>query len=144
MRSYWQATGSGSAVIATIFAVAMVRWPLAPVSIPTHCNGEVSIDRYSGKFQGWLRVVLSAAFAWRLITTLAPFQRGNSDPARIRFGYAILLIFTGVFGDLVLWSNGVVLNMNYILLPVLRPMGAAPGNLPLRAVHDGRGTGLRG
>ena len=118
MRSYWQATGSGSAVIATIFAVAMVRWPLAPVSIPTRWNGEGSIDRYAGKFQGPLLVPLSAAFAWGLSTALALFQQGKSDPslsrALIRLGYASLLIFISVFSDLVLWINGVVLNMNYL------------------------------
>jgi uncharacterized membrane protein len=115
MRSYWQSTRLGWTIIATMFAVAIVESPWAPVSIPTHWNGEGSIDRYGGKFQGLLLVPLSAAFAWGLITPLAPFQQGKSDPslsrALIRLGYAILLIFIGVFSDLVLWINGVVLNI---------------------------------
>ena len=148
MRSYWQNTRLGWTIIATMFAVAMVEWPLAPVSIPTHWNGEGSIDRYGGKFQGLLLVPLSAAFAWGLITAVAPFQQGESDPsvsrALIRLGYAILLIFIGVFSDLALWINGVVLNMNYLLLPALLLMGAALGNLVLRAVQKSRGSALPG
>ena len=148
MRSYWQRTCLGWTIIATMFVVAIVEWPLAPVNIPTHWNGEGSIDRYGGKFQGLLLVPLSAAFVWGLITTLAPFQRGRSDPsvsrALIRLGYAILLIFVGVFSDLVLWINGVVLNMNYFLLPALLLMVAALGNLLLRAVQKGRGSALPG
>jgi uncharacterized membrane protein len=148
MRSYWQSTRLGWTIIATMFAVAIVEWPWAPVSIPTHWHVAGSIDRYGDKFQGLLRVPLSAAFAWGLITALAPFQQGKSDPsvsrARIRLGYAILLIFVSVFSDLVLWINGVVLNMNYLLLPALLLMGAALGNLVLRAVQKDRGNGLPG
>jgi hypothetical protein len=117
MRSYWQSTRLGWTIIATRFAVATVESPLAPVSIPTHGNGEGSIYRSGGKFQGLLLVPLSAAFAWGLITALAPLQQGKSDPSvsrtLISLGYAILLIFVSVFSDLVLWINRVVLNMNY-------------------------------
>lgn len=148
MRSYWQSTRLGWTAIATMFAVAIVESPWAPVSIPTHWNGEVSIDRYGGKFQGRLLVPLSTAFAWGLITALAPFQQGKSDPsvsrALVCLGYAILLIFIGVFSDLVLWINGVVLNMKYLLLPALLLMGAALGTLVLRAVQKDRGSALPG
>jgi uncharacterized membrane protein len=148
MRSYWQSTWLGWTMIATMFAVAIVESPFAPVSIPTHWNGAGSVDRYGGKFQGLLLIPLSAAFAWGLITARAPLQRGKSDPAvsraLIRLGYAILLIFIGVFSDLVLWINGVVLNMNYLLLPALLLMCAALGNLLLRALQKGRGSALPG
>jgi uncharacterized membrane protein len=148
MRSYWQSTRLSWTIIATMFATAIVESPLAPVSIPTHGNGEGSINRYGGKFQGLLLVPLSAAFAWGLITALVPFQQGKSDPSvsrvRIRLGYAILLIFVSVFSDLVLWIIGVVLNMNYLLLPALLLMGAALGNLLLRAVQKDRGSALPG
>jgi uncharacterized membrane protein len=148
MRSYWQSTGLGWTIIATMFAIAIVESPLAPVSIPTHGNREGSMDRYGGKFQGLLLVPLSAAFAWGLNTALAPFQQGKSDPsvsrALIRLGSAIRLIFVSVFSDLVLWINGVVLNMNYLLLPALLLMGAALGILVLRAVQKDRGSALPG
>jgi hypothetical protein len=83
-----------------------------------------------------------------VITALAPFQQGKSDPsvsrALICLGYAILLIFIGVFSDLVLWINGVVLNVKYLLLPALLLMGAALGTLVLRAVQKDRGSALPG
>ena len=147
MRSYWQSAWLGWTIIATMFAIALVEWPFAPVSIAIHWNGEGSIDRYGGKIQELLLVPLSAAFVWGLIT-LAPFQRGKSDPslsrALIRLGYAILLIFISVFSELVLWINGVVPNINYLLLPALLVMCAALGNLVLRAVRKGRGSALPG
>jgi uncharacterized membrane protein len=148
MRSYWQSTRLGWTIIATMFPLAMVESPLAPASIPTHWSLEGSIDRYGGKFHGLLLVPLSAAFAWGLITAMALFQPGKSDPSvsrvLIRLGYAILLIFISVFSDLVLWINGVVLNMNYLLLPALLLMCAALGNLVLRAVQKDRGSALPG
>jgi hypothetical protein len=148
MRSYWHSTRLGWTIIATMFAVAIVESPWAPLSIPTRRNGEGSIDRYGGKFQGVLLVPLSAAFAWGLTTALASLQQGKSDPsvsrALIRLGYAILLIFISVFSDLVLWINGVVLNMNYLLLPARLLVGAALGNLVLRAIQKDRGSALPG
>ena len=148
MRSYWQRTRFGWTIIAAMFAVAIVEWPQGPVTIPTHWNGEGSIDRCGGKFQGLLLVPLSAALASGLITAGALFQQGKSDPAvsraLIRLGYATLLIFISVFSDLVLWSNGVVLNMNYLLLPALLLMCAALGNLLLRAFQKGRASALPG
>jgi hypothetical protein len=148
MRSDWQRTRLGWTIIAAMFAVAMVEWPLAPVTIPIHWNGEGSIDGYGGKFQGLLLVPLSAALAWGLITARALFQQEKSHPAGsralIRFGYATLLIFISVFSDLVLWINGVVLNMSYLLLPALLLMCAALGNLLLRAFQKSRGSALPG
>ena len=107
MRSYWQSPRLGWTIVATMFAVAIVEWSLAPVSIPTHWNGEGSIDRHGGKVQGLLLVPLSAAFAWGLITALAPFQQGRSVPAMsrvlIHLGYPILLIF---ITDSAIWCCG--------------------------------------
>jgi uncharacterized membrane protein len=56
MRSYWQSTRLGWTIIATMFAVAIVESPWAPVSIPTHWNGEGSIDTAaSSKDCCWFR-----------------------------------------------------------------------------------------
>ena len=44
MRNYWQSTRFGWTIIAAMFAVAIVEWPLAPASIPIHWNGSRSID----------------------------------------------------------------------------------------------------
>ena len=46
MRVYWQSTSLGRTIIATMFAVAIREWPLAPASVPAHWNGEGSIEDY--------------------------------------------------------------------------------------------------
>jgi Protein of unknown function (DUF1648) len=65
MPSYWQTTRFGWMIIVVMFAI--VEWPLAPPSVPTHWSGSGSIDRFGGKFQGPLPVPLSAALAWGLV-----------------------------------------------------------------------------
>jgi uncharacterized membrane protein len=144
MRSYWDSTRFGWMIIAAMFAVAIVIWPLAPPSVPTHWNGGGSIDRYGGKFQGLLLLPLSAALAWGLITAVAQYQPGKSQaPVRralINLGYAILLIFISVLSDLVLWIDGVALNVNYLLLPALLIVCVALVNL-LRRAAEGRRLG---
>ena len=57
--------------------------------------------------------------------------------------FAVAIVECG-FSDLVLWINGVVLNMKYLLLPALLLMGAALGTLVLRAVQKNRGSALPG
>jgi uncharacterized membrane protein len=148
MRGYWQTTRFGWMIIAAMFAVAIAEWPLAPARIPTHWDGSGSIDRFGGKFQGLLLVPLSAALAWGLVATVALFRQGKFDaPVRralISLGYAILLIFVGVFGYLVLWINGVVLNVNYFLLPGTLAMCVALANLALRAAQKSGRSALPG
>ena len=80
---------------------------------------------------GW--TVIATMFATALVEwSLVPGE--HSHPVERR----------GLFGDLVLWLNGVVLNMNYLLLPALLLMCAALGNLLLRAAQKGRGSALPG
>ena len=148
MRSYWQTPGFGWMIIAVMFAVGIVEWPVAPPSVPTHWNASGSIDRFGGKFQGLLLVPLSAALAWGLVATVALSRQGKFDApvgrALICLGYAILLIFIGVFSDLVLWINGVVLNVNYLLLPGMLATCVALANLALRATQKSRRGALAG
>ena len=148
MRSYWQNTRFGWMIVAAMFTVAAVEWPVAPPSIPTHWNGSGSIDRFGGKFQGLLLVPLSAALVWGLVATVALFRQGKFDaPVRhalISLGYAILLVFVGVFSDLVLWINGVVVNVNFFLLPGMLAMCVALANLALRAAQKRRRSALPG
>ena len=136
----------GGTIIAAMFAVPIVEWPLAPVTIPTHWNGDGSIDRYGGKFEGLLLVPLSAALAWGSITTRVLLEQGKSDPAvsraRSGLGYATLVIFVSVFSELVLGINGVVSNINYLLLPALLLMCGALGNLLLCAFQKSRASAL--
>ena len=126
-------------IIAAMFAVGIVKWPLAPPSIPAHWNLGGSIDRFDGRFQGLLLLPLSAALACGLIAAMAPFRRRKFDaPVRgalVRLGQALLVIFIAVFSDLALWINGVALNINYFLLPAMLLMCAPLGNLLLLRVR---------
>jgi uncharacterized membrane protein len=149
MRSYWESTRLGWTIIAAMFAVAILEWPVAPPSLPTHWNLAGSIDRYGGRFQGLLLLPLSAALVWGLIGALAVFRTGKSDAAvrrrLISLGLAILLIFISGFSAVVLWVNGVALNVNYLLLPaLLLMMCVALANLLLHAAQGRRRGAMPG
>jgi hypothetical protein len=64
--------------------------------------------------------------------------------ALICLGDAILLIFIGVFSDLVRWINGVVLNVIYLLLPGMLATCVALANLVLCATRKSRRGALPG
>jgi hypothetical protein len=97
-------------IIAALFAVGPVEWPLAPLSIPDRNLGG-SIDRFGGTFHGLLLLRLSAALAWGLSAAAALGQRGVFDaPGRralVCLGQALLGIFIAVFRDRMLWMDGV-------------------------------------
>jgi len=56
----------------------------------------------------------------------------------------IIMIFIGVFSDLVLWINGVALNVNYFLLPTMLLTCTVFGNLLLPAVQGRRHRAMPG
>jgi uncharacterized membrane protein len=137
MNGYWKSAWPGWVTVVTMFAVAVAQWPSAPASVPTHWNWAGSINSYGGKFEGLLLTPIIAMVLWGLIST-APFVRPHKVDASIRralifLAYATLLIFVDIFGTVVFWINGVVLNMNYALWPSLLVLYAALGNLVVRA-----------
>jgi hypothetical protein len=132
-------------IIAAMFAVGMVEWLPAPPSILAYLNLRGAIDRFGGKFHRLLLLPLSAALAWGLIAAAGLGQRGRFDArALVRLGTAVLVIFIAVFGDLVLWINGVALNISYFLLPATLLMCAALGNLLLLRVQERRHNAMPG
>ncbi|MGE5199863.1 MAG: DUF1648 domain-containing protein, partial [Rhodospirillaceae bacterium] len=94
MKTNWRIELAMLALIACMFAAALVVWPSAPSEIPVHWNAAGQVDRYGGKFEGLLLLPLMALGIYLLLRFLP-----NIDPGRVnyaRFGGAYTAIRAGV------------------------------------------------
>jgi uncharacterized membrane protein len=108
MRTNWRIEIALLALIAMMFAAALIMWPTAPSDIPVHWNASGEVDRYGGKFEGLLLLPLMALGIYLLMRYLP-----NIDPGRInyaRFGGAytairagVLLLMAGIYGMVIAW-----------------------------------------
>ena len=108
MKTNWRIELAMLALIACMFAAALVVWPSAPSEIPVHWNAGGEVDRYGGKVEGLLVLPLVALGIYLLMRFLP-----NIDPGRVnyaRFGGAytviragVLLLKAGVYGMVIAW-----------------------------------------
>ena len=108
MKTNWRIEIALLALIAMMFAAALIMWPTAPSDIPVHWNAGGEVDRYGGKFEGLLLLPLMALGIYLLMRYLP-----NIDPGRInyaRFGGAytairagVLLLMAGVYAMVIAW-----------------------------------------
>ena len=108
MKTNWRIELALLALIALMFAAALVVWPSAPPEIPVHWNASGQVDRYGGKFEGLLLLPLMALGIYLLMRYLP-----NIDPGRVnyaRFGGAytairagVLVLMAGIYGMVIAW-----------------------------------------
>ena len=108
MKTNWRAELALLALIALMFAAALILWPSAPSEIPVHWNVSGEVDRYGGKFEGLLLLPLMALGLYLLMRYLP-----NIDPGRVnyaRFGGActamragVLLLMAGIHAMVIAW-----------------------------------------
>ena len=108
MKTNWRIELALVALIALMFAAALLVWPSAPSEIPVHWNASGDVDRYGGKFEGLLLLPLMALGIYLLMRYLP-----NIDPGRVnyaRFGGAytairagVLLLMAGIYGMVIAW-----------------------------------------
>ena len=108
MKTNWRIELALLALIAMMFAAALIMWPTAPSNIPVHWNASGEVDRYGGKFEGLLLLPLMALGIYLLMRFLP-----NIDPGRVnyaRFGGAytairtgVLLLMAGIYGIVIAW-----------------------------------------
>lgn len=119
LRTIWvDATLWG--LVAAMFALGALVWPLAPDSIPVHWNLAGRPDRYAGKLEG---LFLFPAIALIVLLGLSLLPRVDPNRARyaeFRGAYAVIrLAITGVlaisYAAAVLVMLGVELNIGLLL-----------------------------
>ena len=108
MKTNWWIELTLLALIALMFAAALIVWPSAPSEIPVHWNAGGEVDRYGGKFEGLLLLPLMALGIYVLMRFIP-----NVDPLRVnyaRFGGAytairagVLLLMAGIYAMVIAW-----------------------------------------
>jgi uncharacterized membrane protein len=108
VKTNWRVELALLALIAMMFAAALVVWPSAPSDIPVHWNARGDVDRYGGKFEGLLLLPLIASGIYLLMRYLP-----NIDPGRVnyaRFGGAytairagVILLMAGIYAMVIAW-----------------------------------------
>jgi uncharacterized membrane protein len=108
VKTNWRTELALLALIALMFAAALVVWPTAPSEIPVHWNASGEVDRFGGKIEGLLLLPLMALGIYLLMRYLP-----NIDPGRVnyaRFGGAytairagVLLLMAGIYGMVIAW-----------------------------------------
>jgi uncharacterized membrane protein len=117
VKTNWRIELALLALIAWMFAAALVVWPSAPPEIPVHWNASGQVDRYGGKFEGLLLLPLMALGIYLLMRYLP-----NIDPGRVnyaRFGGAytairagVLVLMAGIYGMVIAWVLNAPVDMS--------------------------------
>ena len=139
MKDHWQISLPGWFVIVAMFAVAIVLWPSAPEKIAMHWNFAGEVDGYGGKFEGLFLMPMIGAFIWSLMNFIPwvrpeKFNDGLRTPFFL-FAYAVMLLYVGAFAVQALHSQGRVVNMNYVIWPLVVLLWVSIGNLVLNVAR---------
>ena len=139
MKGQWKISAPGWIVIVAMFGVAISLWPSAPETIPMHWNFAGQIDGYGSKFEGVFLVPIIGTFIWSLMNFI-PWVRPEKFNGGLRapfflFAYAVMLLYVGVFAVQALGIRGQVVNMNYVIWPLVVVLWVSIGNLILHAAR---------
>lgn len=122
MQIHWRSEIPHLVLIAGLFVVAAVAWPVVPDRIPVHWNFAGNVDRYGGKFEGVLAVPLMAAAMYVLMLFLPRIDpsRANYDNFRKAYGlirFSLLAVLAAVYGCILLVAIGRPVDIN-LLVPL--------------------------
>ena len=109
-------------MIAVMFVLVAVSWSSAPERIPVHWDLSGQPDRYGGKFEGLLLLPLIALGLYLLLLLLPRRDPRRANYARFRGAYlvlrvAILMFLVLIYGFVLLWTRGILLNV--LVIPIL-------------------------
>jgi uncharacterized membrane protein len=142
MKGHWKISAPGWVVIVAIFAIAIVLWPSAPETMPVHWNFAGEVDGSGGKFEGLFLLPIIGIFIWSLMNFIPgirpeKFNHGLRAPFFL-FAYAMMLLYVGVFSVQALSTVGRMVNMNYVIWPLVVLLWVSIGNLVLNAARISR------
>ena len=121
-------------LIAAMFVVAALTWPVAPERIPVHWGLSGEADGYAGRFWGLFGQPLIATGLYVLFLVLPRVDPLGTNYARFRNPYLIvrylIVLFIGViYGLVVLWARGVDLEFSVVLPVAIGLLFVVVGNL---------------
>jgi len=145
VKGHFKIVLPGWAMIVAMFLLAILLWPSAPESIPMHWNFAGSIDGYGGKFEGLFLMPIIATSVWSLVN-FVPWVRPEKFDHGLRapfflFAYAMMLLNVGIFAVQALHTRGQVINMNYVIWPLVVLLWISIGNLILSAARQNSRAG---
>jgi uncharacterized membrane protein len=108
VKTNWRIEMALLALVALMFAAALVVWPSAPAEIPVHWNASGEVDRYGGKFEGLLLLPLMSLGIYLLLRYLPNIDPGRANYARFGGAYTairagVLLLMAGIYGMVIAW-----------------------------------------
>ena len=108
MKTNWRIELALLALIALMFAAAIIVWPAAPADIPVHWNASGDVDRYGGKVEGLLGIPLLASAIYLLMRYLPRVDPLRANYARFGGAYTairagILLLMAGIYAVVIAW-----------------------------------------
>lgn len=117
MKITWRTEWPHLVVLAALFFVAAVAWPLMPDKIPVHWNLVGEVDRYGGKLEGLL-LFPAIIFGMYWLLLLLPFiDPRRENYAKFQASYLVLrwsltLFMTAVYGLILATALGQPIDMN--------------------------------
>jgi uncharacterized membrane protein len=108
VKTDWRIELALFALIAAMFAAALIVWPSAPSEIPVHWNAAGDVDRYGGKVEGLLGLPLMALAIYLLMRYLPRIDPARANYARFGGAYlairaGILVLMAGIYGLVIAW-----------------------------------------
>jgi len=108
VKTNWRIELALLALVALMFAAALVVWPSAPAEIPVHWNASGEVDRYGGKFEGLLLLPLMSLGIYLLLRYLPSIDPGRANYARFGGAYTAIragvqLLMAGIYGMVIAW-----------------------------------------
>jgi len=117
MKANWRIELALLALVAMMFAAALIVWPSAPSGIPVHWNASGEVDRYGGKFEGLLLLPLLALGIYLLMRYLPRVDPLRANYARFGGAYTairagVLLLMAGIYAMVIAWVMKVPIDIS--------------------------------
>jgi len=107
-------------VIAGMFLVGALVWPLAPDRVPVHWNLSGTVDRYGGKLEGLFAlpaITLLVALLFDVLPRIDPHRERYVEFKRplgiLRLG--LVLVLAGIYAVVLLSTFGVAVNVGLVM-----------------------------
>jgi len=134
MRLTWPTEVPQWAVLAGMFLLAAVTWPIAPDRIPLHWNVVGEVDRYGGKGEGLLALPLAALGIYLLMVLLPRVDPGRANYPRFASAYlviraSIVMLLAVLYGLVHLWIRGIRVDVATVTPLLVGALFVVLGNL---------------
>jgi uncharacterized membrane protein len=120
VNATWKADALALGMIATMFVLAAVMWPMSPDLIPVHWNWAGEPDRFGGRVEGLLGLPLAAAGVYALLLFLPRLdpRRKNYAAFAVPFAMirtAVVALLLGIDAVVILWIRGQRTHLNTVM-----------------------------